>query len=552
MMLTVPQLHRQTEVLRDKLSIVLEQWQDLCGDTHNHVATVLITEGPSVVTTATGIEPDVIGVGGDNSRDDVEDSRIEHGVALINESINAIASDISDRLLPAAAKYISKADYQDPVTGLKRYGDSTKLKLLSARDTLIDLHSKCETIRSDVHVFMTDRGITGTTLSSSSSASKGNSTSGTISIGHRSGVLLNLDSDFQFIDKSKVQVTAVTSSMNGIATVIDDATVGGDMEEKVRLIKLRRAKELEEQMQLQAMLHSKLLSVVSYYNNYRGNLITSSSTGDSSKDDVLKIGLDRFIHCNSSGGSGGGGRLIETEDSRRLISTALKTVLNIVTNIISKPDQINIRKLRINHSALRDSLTGMEGGIEVLLLLGFEAQLLDSTMEEKAGIVKGGGGGGRGGDSVSSTPQSMTTMTMLQRESTIDNNSYPVSGKVLEIINQYECSDNDNGLALPLPSYSSIFSIISPHTKWQLHLEMTEPPIDDIVSKAITIPNNNNSSSSSSSSGGATPDGPSQLAALLDTKLSWIDWYDRLTHHRSVIEVVLKDYLHTTSTTADV
>ena len=535
MMLTVPQLHRQTEVLRDKLSIVLEQWQDLCGGNHNHVATVIIGE-PSA-TAATSIEPEVIG---DNSRDDVEYGRIEHGAALINESINAIATDINDRLLPAAAKYLSKADYQDPVTGLKRYGDSTKLKLLSARDTLIDLHSKCETMRSDVHVFMTDRGISIGAMVASSSSSASNTTC-TISIGHRSGVLLNLDSDFQFIDRSKVQATAVTSNTcNGTTIGVDDSSIpatggtvaGEDMEEKVRLIKLRRAKELEEQIQLQVKLHSKLLSVVSYYNNYRGNLLIST-TGDSSKD-VLKIGLDRLIHCNSSSSSS---RLIGSVDSTRLISTALKTVLNIVTNIISKPDQINIRKLRINHSALRDSLTGMEGGIEVLLLLGFEAQLLDSTMEEKAAIVKGGGGG----DSVDSTPQSMATMMMLQR-STIDN-SYPVSGKVLEIINSYECLD-DNSLALPLSSYSDIFSIISPYTKWQLHLEMTEPPIDDLVSTTITIPNNSGSGSSNGGDRRATTD------ALLDTKLSWIDWYDRLTHHRSVIEAVLKDYLHSTAATA--
>jgi hypothetical protein len=515
-------------VLRDKLSIVFEQWQNLCGDTHNHVPA------------ATDIEPEVIG----DNRDNVEHTRIriDRESALISESINAIASDISDRLLPAAVKYISKADYQDPVTGLKRYGDSTKLKLLSARDTLIDLHSKCDTIRSDVHVFMTERGITGEieeVLSSSSSSTSSNTC--TISIGHRSGVLLNLDSDFQFIDRSKVQVAAVINSNNGTAIVVDDSilpTTGApseDMEEKVRLIKLRRAKELEEQIQLQVMLHSKLVSVVSYYNNYRSNLITSSVTSDSK--DVLKIGLNRFIDCNSSSSSG---RLIGAVDTRRLISTALKTVLNIVTNIISKPDQINIRKLRINHSALRDSLTGMEGGIEVLLLLGFEAQLLDTTIEEKATSLKGGGGGG-GNCMDSTTPHS--TM-MLQRSTIPVDNSYPVSGKVLEII-QYECYD-DNSLALPLSSYSAIFSIISPHTKWQLHLEMTEPPIDDLVSTAIPIL----SSSSSSSGGGgdrrANTDNPSHLA-LLDTKLSWIDWYDRLTHHRSVIETVLKDYLDTTA-----
>lgn len=518
MLLTVPQLHRQTEVLRDKLSILLEQWQNLCGGTHNHVAT----------------EPEVIG----NNRDNVEHTRIriDRESALISESVNAIAIDISDRLLPAAVKHISKADYQDPVTGLKRYGDSTKLKLLSARDTLIDLHSKCDTIRSDVYVFMTERSITGETEEASSSSST-NSNACTISIGHRSGVLLNLDSDFQFIDRSKVQVTAVINSKNGTAIVVDDSILpatgaGEDMEEKVRLIKLRRAKELEEQMQLQVMLHSKLLSVVSYYNNYRGNLITSVTTSDSR--DVLKIGLNRFIHCNSSSSSSSG-RLIGAVDTRRLISTALKTVLNIVTNIISKPDQINIRKLRINHSALRDSLTGMEGGIEVLLLLGFEAQLLDTTIEEKATTLKGGGGG----DYVDSTPHS----TMMLHRSTIPiDNSYPVSGKVLEII-QYECFD-DNGLALPVSSYSAIFSIISPHTKWQLHLEMMEPPIDDLVSTAIPI------LSTSSSSGGdrrANTDGPSHLALLDTKKLSWIDWYDRLTHHRSVIETVLKDYLHTTA-----
>ena len=536
MLLTVPQLHRQTEVLRDKLSIVLEQWQNLCGDTHIHVA----TGGPSVPA-ATDIEPEVIG----NNRDNVEHNRIriDRESALISESINAIASDISERLLPAAVKFISKADYQDPVTGLKRYGDSTKLKLLSARDTLIDLHSKCDTIRSDVHVFITERGVTGETeeaLSSSSSSTSSNAC--TISIGHRSGVLLNLDSDFQFIDRSKVQVAAVINSNNGTAIVVDDSilpTTGApseDMEEKVRLIKLRRAKELEEQMQLQVMLHSKLLSVVSYYNNYRSNLITSV-TCDSK--DVLKIGLNRFIDCNSSSSSSSG-RLIGAVDTRRLISTALKTVLNIVTNIISKPDQINIRKLRINHSALRDSLTGMEGGIEVLLLLGFEAQLLDTTIEEKATSLKGGGGGV--GDCMDNTTPHSTMM--LQRSAIPIDNSYPVSGKVLEII-QYECYD-DNSLALPLSSYSAIFSIISPHTKWQLHLEMTEPPIDDLVSTAIPIL----SSSSSSSGGGgdrrANTDNPSHLA-LLDTKLSWIDWYDRLTHHRSVIETVLKDYLDTTA-----
>ena len=529
MLLTVPQLHRQTEVLRDKLSIVLEQWQNLCGDTHNHVAT-----GEPSVPAATDIEPEVIGY----NRDNVEHTRIriDRESALISESINAIASDISDRLLPAAVKYISKADYQDPVTGLKRYGDSTKLKLLSARDTLIDLHSKCDTIRSDVHVFMTERGITVETEEAlSSSSSSTNSNPCTISIGHRSGVLLNLDSDFQFIDRSKVQVTAVINSKNGNAIVVDDSIFPAtgapseDMEEKVRLIKLRRAKELEEQMQLQVMLHSKLLSVASYYNNYRSNLITSV-TSDSK--DVLKIGLNRFIDCNSSSSSSG--RLIGAVDTKRLISTALKTVLNIVTNIISKPDQINIRKLRINHSALRDSLTGMEGGIEVLLLLGFEAQLVDTTIEEKATSLKGGGG-----DCVDNTTPHSTMM--LQRSAIPIDNSYPVSGKLLEII-QYECFD-ESSLALPLSSYSAIFSIISPHTKWQLHLEMTEPPIDDLVSTAIPI------LSSSCSGGGdrrANTDNPSHLA-LLDTKLSWIDWYDRLTHHRSVIETVLKDYLHTTA-----
>jgi hypothetical protein len=80
-----------------------------------------------------------------------------------------------------------------------------------------------------------------------------------------------------------------------------------------------------------------------------------------------------------------------------------------------------------------------------------------------------------------------------------------------------------------------LLPLLHPQSSWDVHLEMSEPPLD-----SLTESTSNAATTATSTSGGSSSNNSSSSSsAVLVDKLGWLDWFDSLGYWKSKLEYVL-------------
>jgi hypothetical protein len=202
---------------------------------------------------------------------------------------------------------------------------------------------------------------------------------------------------------------------------------------------------------------------------------------------------------------------------------ALKTVKEILDRIISRPDDINARRLRVTHAILKvqrtrcqvshppnhtrinallslvqEKLTGKIGGMELLCAIGFEPRLQDLTSTVSA-----------------ENRAAMQARILTMREDIRKAQNRPFiswDGESISIISTTG-STSTSSEHVPFKYGVDVFPFLAPNTLWDLHLEMQEPAIEALTEVGAA--------------GGAA------------VKLSWLDWFDGLNANKIAIEAAI-------------
>jgi hypothetical protein len=156
------------------------------------------------------------------------------------------------------------------------------------------------------------------------------------------------------------------------------------------------------------------------------------------------------------------------------------------------------------------------GGIELLMSFGFDAKLkqMDAAPIGSGTTSEAGVGAGAGGLSaaVEALHQFLDSQQQQCKTTTAAASTAPLMLATC------------GALLLPL---------LHPHSSWDVHLEMSEPPID-----SLTETTNNATTVATSASGGSSNNSSSSSAVLVD-KLGWLDWFDSLGYCKAKLEYVL-------------
>ena len=139
----------------------------------------------------------------------------------------------------------------------------------------------------------------------------------------------------------------------------------------------------------------------------------------------------------------------------------------------------------------------MDGGIELLLAIGFEARLKELDLNNSS-------------SSSSASAISAPHRVLLANSEELIKSMKTIINAPAGSISTMRCVD--------------IFPLLTPFTQWDLHLEMHEPDIDALTSTTTT--------------NSTTTDNKSTLGVA---KLSWLDWFDALNHCKSSIEHAIKE-----------
>lgn len=114
---------------------------------------------------------------------------------------------------------------------------------------------------------------------------------------------------------------------------------------------------------------------------------------------------------------------------------------SIISRIISRPDDPNLRKLKAVHPVVQSNITGRHGGFQALVALGFSIKFRDQTNEENEHEL----------------------LDWLRKE-----------------YSSFESLLNSAANFLLEDDYSALLPLFEGSSQWQLSFEMEEPPIDDI------------------------------------------------------------------------
>lgn len=160
-------------------------------------------------------------------------------------------------------------------------------------------------------------------------------------------------------------------------------------------------------------------------------------------------------------------------------------MVGILERVIGRPDDQQARRLRLTHPTIWAKLGGRPGGIQLMAALGFVPQL-HSTLspEQQAAEDTDSSLRSREGLLLVSLPRITATLASMQAQ---------LSAKS------------------PESDLSSIVDLLSPHTSWEIVLEMHEPSFDD--------------------SGDALA-----VAYSGKGKQSWLQWFDGLKAHKELIQ----------------
>ncbi len=172
------------------------------------------------------------------------------------------------------------------------------------------------------------------------------------------------------------------------------------------------------------------------------------------------------------------------EQQQESAKTILSFVISLLDRIISRPDDIQARKLRITHPTIWAKLAGRRGGIQLLAALGFQLQVKPTIQENLDDVVDDSQQHLRSKEGLLLAHLSRITTALHGLEALVQ----ACTGAVLDA------------------DLSMIAELLAPHSQWVGFLEMQEPDLTE---------------------GGS--------ASLAGSKQSWLQWFDGLKQHRDLI-----------------
>jgi len=352
----------------------------------------------------------------------------------IDEIQKEFDSNNLDGLQTAFLKLMTKANQQDPVTGISRYGPIAKSKITSLGETVSSLKSRFSEASAAANTKLGEIRLQQSVPSTSDLNAE--------------QVEIEAIRKQQQIDEEKERQLQEDIQLKAKRIKEEEQQLA---EQANRLREKKAAELLQLNLQMKAT-EERLQSMLNVLNNQYKNY-----------HDRLADFVETFVQTNTS--------IVGVKDCRQAISTAM----DILERIIRRPDDVACRKLRVNHPTLQSRLTGLRGGIELLVCCGFKA-IAVHNVEGEAPITSG----------AAKAP----------------------------IHDNHNSIETDESIVISTTTVveQGVFALLAPETEWTVLLEMTEPPLDLLLQPA-----------------GAGSSGD---------KMTWISWFDGLQRHRDILQAV--------------
>lgn len=274
---------------------------------------------------------------------------------ILRLSLTKQTSELHAVLLRTVRKLVDKIDSRDPVSGTLRYGDVARAKILGFNEKLSELQSELVVLLSEVEtqLVVANNDLGSTNLNE---VSKPEEVAKNVKGAPIVGPIASIDRfvDFKVIEKPH------HSAASG--ALVDQGEHSTELEEKARLVRERKALEAEHAARVNLLLHNTLEETVLHFNSIRNLQLQRVAGKDSSNQlsgpfsMILQVNIVTRV-CNKP--------ICVTfepcveQAHSSVAKDALKTVLGILERIISRPDDIAARRLRITHPVLKVSLPAL-------------------------------------------------------------------------------------------------------------------------------------------------------------------------------------------------
>ena len=257
-----------------------------------------------------------------------------------NEIIDLL-KNISNKLLEVEkmkeiqVKYVGKIDEKDPITGNDRYGPQMKKKIIDFENIVNDLYFK-----------MNEKIISLQDKNSIILTNKANEI--------KKQQLLEMEAQKEEELKTVVanQIAAVQEEKE-IQEKLNQDKANEELATQALLVRERKQLEIERKQQEHQKEVDAIIARKDSYNKM--------SKGDSN---TLQASLD----------------LIK-EHAKEVYKTPLKTLLEIIENINTHPDDETFRRLNVSSTTLQNKLLQYNGSVECLIAIGFNAIVHSDTID---------------------------------------------------------------------------------------------------------------------------------------------------------------------------
>ena len=356
---------------------------------------------------------------------------------------------ITEKLGPGAESFLKKKDYTDPVTGEQRFGENMKVKIVKLSSDVEQLLKKANALISHIQI--------GYDIVQQKRE--------TLNVNFQAYLKREAEKKEEIIAREKLEIEEKIRKEKD-----EKINMEAELARQANEIREKKALELKENLQIEERLHEDLQKKIKYFNGLTSGKIckfwfytifcNSFNCFHILDEAALKTVFSLAIEKHAT--------------NKPKLKTMLRTIVDILDRIIASPDNINLRRIRITHQLIYSKVTGLEYGIEILVLIGFDMQVSKSIAD---------------GKKLSEASESITQTINHQH------------------IKDFMTTEKDD---LDIHQYNGtrLFPLLVPHSDWDIYLVMEEPPIDLALSA--------NQSS-------------------LPGKQSWVDWFDNLSKNADFI-----------------
>lgn len=269
-------------------------------------------------------------------------------LANLVKDVDRDALSLQNNVKTDIDKLVLKLDYKDPVTGTLRYGETSKAKIVGFAQKVEELLPEFSQLQSDLHnhISKVEKSLGDTPPEPTVDATLSRLQAPVM------GPIRNIDRYVEF----PVGHTSTSS-----AEVKNLSSEDRELEEKARQVRERKAHEAEHIKNIQEQLHAQLETYVAYLNtihDQQAKRVASKSQSCSLHDRIsclaqnvrlMLIAMSYLISFFTTVFFPN----IFTKQEKKTLKEALKTTLGILERIISRPDDIAARRLRITHPVLK-------------------------------------------------------------------------------------------------------------------------------------------------------------------------------------------------------